>query len=208
MSVDHCTVDTEDWLGSNSCTIGDVGGGVLGSEVAHLGTNGDGFLWNDVTLPADNNKEICGRITVWPVGLTLRTEEDGRAIASAPDGVYIAQYQLYVDYVATGPIVPITFTFGTGIISVVMGWTEGNDVVNAQVYFGPIGSPVNANMNWTESDEGIVINGIASQAAEIVMGWIESGDVVSVSVFNANGGYTINDDYMVEIPAQDGIVEL
>lgn len=105
-------IDTSEWI-SSSEIIGDTGGGVLGSDIPSTGLSGAGYAYNDLSLPADAGKEICGRITTWPVGLTtFAAREDTSFDATAPDGVYTFQYQLYVDYVATGSPTTVTLTFG------------------------------------------------------------------------------------------------
>lgn len=111
-------IDTSEWI-SSSEIIGDTGGGVLGSAIPSSGTSGAGYAYNDLSLPADAGKEICGRITTWPVGLTtFAAREDTSFDATAPDGVYTFQYQLYVDYVATGSPTTVTLTFGGGSVTV------------------------------------------------------------------------------------------
>lgn len=175
MSVDSCTVDIEDWQGADSCTVGDVGGGLLGSEMV-VG----GFLHGDLTLPADANKEICGRITYWPPGLDLRTDEDGGYIASANDGTYVAQYQLYVDYVATGPVTSLTFAFGTGAVSAVIAWTEGSEVFAAS---GTVAPPTRtAVISWTEGSETFAMTGTVSApgANALSIGWTEGSEVFAI----------------------------
>lgn len=113
MSVDSCTVDTEDWQGADICTIGDVGGGVLGSEIASSGTDGAGYAYADLTLPGDANKQICGRITTWPASGTLYAYEDTSfTYVPAGDGTTSFQYQLYVDYIATGPVTTVPLNSG------------------------------------------------------------------------------------------------
>lgn len=115
MSTDSCTVDTEDWQGADICTIGDVGGGLFGSEIASSGTNGPGYAYNDLALPADAGKEICGRITTWPATGTLYAYEDTSfTYAPAGDGATSFQYQLYVDYVAVGSPQTVSLTSGGG----------------------------------------------------------------------------------------------
>lgn len=115
MSADTLIVDVEDWQGADTCTIGDVGGGVLAEDLASAGDDGPGFLYESVTLPADNGKEIAGRFATIPAGLTLLAEEDGGVIASATtDGTYQTMWQMYVNMVPTGPLTPLTFVFGSG----------------------------------------------------------------------------------------------
>jgi hypothetical protein len=88
--------------------------GVLGSLIPSTGDNGAGYTYNDLSLPADNTKEICGRITSWPSAGTLTAYEDTSfEFSGAPDGAYAFQYQLYVDGVAVGSPSTVSLSVGT-----------------------------------------------------------------------------------------------
>jgi hypothetical protein len=107
-------VDSSPWI-SGALLVGDAGLGVLGSEVPASGENGAGYLYNDLSLPADADKEVCGRITTWPSAGTLYAYEDSSfTFTGAPDGSYSFAYQLYVDGVATGSPTTATLEVGAG----------------------------------------------------------------------------------------------
>ena len=106
------------WI-SSAFLFGDGGLGVLGSEVPSSGPSGAGYIYNDLTLPDDASKEVCGRITTWPTAGTLTAYEDSSfTFTGAPDGSYFFQYQLYVDGVATGSPATVDLIIGEGIIAV------------------------------------------------------------------------------------------
>jgi hypothetical protein len=108
-------IDTSEWI-AGSLLIGDTGLGVLGSAIPSTGGSGAGYAYNDLSLPADSTKEICGQITTWPSAGTLTAYEDTSFdFSGAPDGTYTFTYQLYVDGVATGS--PATVTLSVGTIS-------------------------------------------------------------------------------------------
>lgn len=95
-------IDAEEWI-PGALLIGDIGGGVLGSSIPATGDDGSAYAYNDLVLPDDAGKEICGRITSWPVGLTEFTVfEDTSFVAAGPNGTYSFVYDLYVDYVNVG----------------------------------------------------------------------------------------------------------
>lgn len=96
-------------LGTPNC-------GVLGSEIAPPNTDGlPGYCYNDLTLPDDDEKNICGRITTWPATGTLIAYEDTSFdFTPAGDGVESFQYQLYVDGVAVGDPAIVMLTSGDG----------------------------------------------------------------------------------------------
>ena len=96
--------------------------GVLGSLIPSTGDHGAGYCYNDLSLPADANKEICGRVTAWPSAGTLFAYEDTSfSFTGAPDGTYTFQYQLYVDGVATGS--PATVTLLQGNVAAALAAT-------------------------------------------------------------------------------------
>ena len=108
-------IDTTEWI-SGSLLIGETGLGVLGSAIPATGESGAGYAYNDLSLPADNAKEICGRITTWPTNGTLFAYEDTSFDYTAlSDGADSFAYQLYVDGVAVG--LPTTVSLITGIAS-------------------------------------------------------------------------------------------
>ena len=107
-------IDSAEWI-SGALIIGETGFGVLGSAIPSTGDNGPGYAYNDLSLPADNTKEICGRITTWPTLGTLTAFEDTSFEFTGPDGSHSFQYQLYVDGVATGS--PVTVSLSVGAVS-------------------------------------------------------------------------------------------
>lgn len=77
---------------------GNGGLGVLGSEVPSTGTHGPGYLYNDLTFPADANKEVRGVILTVPSSGTFFAYEDSSfSLIGAADGSYTFTYALYVD---------------------------------------------------------------------------------------------------------------
>lgn len=95
-------VDTSPLI-SGALVCGNRGLGVLGSAVPSTGDNGAGYLYNDLSLPADANKEVRGLILTQPSAGTLYAYEDSSfEFTGAPDGSYTFTYRLYVDGADTG----------------------------------------------------------------------------------------------------------
>lgn len=95
-------VDTVSWI-PGAIVVGNRGLGVLADDLPSEGDSGDSYLFNDVTLPEDSGKEICGRIITRPSAGTLYAYEDGSfEFTDAPDGTYSFTYSLYVDGVSPG----------------------------------------------------------------------------------------------------------
>lgn len=110
-------VDTTDLI-SGAIVVGDVGHGVLGSQIATEGTDGPGYLYNAISLPADADKEIRGLITRWPSGALQVWEDSSFVYVGSAD---YALYQLFVD----GSASTTDIGYGPGIGRVNLG------VVNA-----------------------------------------------------------------------------
>lgn len=105
-------IDTSEWIAS-SLIIGETGLGVLGSDIPSTGADGVSILYNDITLPADADKEIRALKLTDPSDGDLFIYEDGSlTFANAADGEYTFTYQLYVDGVSTGS--PATVTLNVG----------------------------------------------------------------------------------------------
>lgn len=74
---------------------GGGGLGVLGSLIAHGGTNGDGYGYKSIALPADANKEYYFLLGTKPAGLTFSDTENTDFAASANDGTYVYPFTEY-----------------------------------------------------------------------------------------------------------------
>jgi len=116
-------VDTVSLI-SGAIVCGNRGLGVLGSLIPASGDHGPGYTYNDLSLPADNGKEICGRITTWPTGGALTTYEDTSFEYSGTTDTF--QYQLYVDGVAVG--LPTTVTLQVGAATAQISVTSDSSV--------------------------------------------------------------------------------
>jgi hypothetical protein len=106
-------VDTASLI-PGAIVVGNRGLGVLGSAIPSTGLYGPSYLYNDLVLPADANKEIRGLIVTPPSAGTFFAYEDGSfSLIGAPDGTYAFVYRLYVDGVDLGTAVG-TITIGAG----------------------------------------------------------------------------------------------
>lgn len=92
---------------------GGGGRGVLGSLVAHVGTNGDGYGYKSLSLPADANKEYYFPLGTRPAGLTFDASEDTGATASGADGTYVYPFSAVENGINIGSS-SFSVTFGAG----------------------------------------------------------------------------------------------
>lgn len=100
---------------SGKTVAGNRGLGVLASTVPSTGLSGASFLYNDLTLPADNSKEVYGLILTVPSAGTFYAYEDGSfSLIGAPDGTYTFTYRLFVNGVDSGTATAV-ITVGAGV---------------------------------------------------------------------------------------------
>lgn len=105
--------DSTELISGSWLTSAYAGHGILAEDIPATGEHGASVLYDQVTLPADNGKEIRAEILTTPTGLTTwLQDEDGTVDATAPDGVYTYPIQVYVDGVALGSTKTVTLTFG------------------------------------------------------------------------------------------------
>ena len=137
-------VDTASWI-PGAIVVGNRGLGVLAEDIPSEGDNGASFLYNDISLPSDSGKEICGRVTTWPSAGALYAYEDGSfEFSGAPDGNFAFQYQLYVDGAASG----------TGTVSLQVGDStiDFSVTTDAAAFSGSAGSGAEARISVVASD--------------------------------------------------------
>ena len=144
-------IDTSPFY-ANTLLIGDPGFGLLGSQIAATGDDGPGYLYNDISLPADADKEISGEIVTWPLHGELFADEDGSFIYT-PDTGYVGtdsfEYQLRVEGEPIGSptLVDLTVVGDTQYITIcdaLQGNSTSQVAVN-QTHLATVGSVAQAN---------------------------------------------------------------
>ena len=174
-------VDTASWI-PGAIVVGNRGLGVLADAIPSDGDNGASFLYNDISLPADSGKEICGRITTWPSSGTLYAYEDGSfEFTGAPDGQYSFDYTLFVDGMSSG----------TGTVSLQVGDSTVDFAVttDASVFSGSAGSGgaisidavADASVFFGASGSGGAASITALTDASVFFGSAKSGAMASIA---------------------------
>lgn len=107
------------WI-SNAYVFGGGGLGVLAENIPPTGDNGGSFLYPAVTLPADNGKEICGRITTWPTGGTLVAGENG-AFEYTPSGIGPDYFEYLLIVAGIDSTTDIGYGAGIGRVNLQVG---------------------------------------------------------------------------------------
>lgn len=107
-------VDSSSWI-TGAIVVGDPGLGVKAELIPSSGENGAGYAYASLDFPADNGKEVCGRITAWPTNGTLTAFEDtGFEYTGSSDAF---AFQLYVDGVAVGSSQTVSITVGQSVVT-------------------------------------------------------------------------------------------
>lgn len=107
-------VDTSSLI-PGAIVCGNRGLGVIGSAIPSDGDHGAGYAYNDLSLPADANKEIRGEIlTVPSSGNFFAYEDTSFELDGAADGTYTFSYRLYVDGADLGTA---TATIVVGVVN-------------------------------------------------------------------------------------------
>ena len=134
-------VDTSSLI-SGALVCGNRGLGVLGSEVPSTGDNGAGYVYNDLSLPADANKEVRGLIVTPPSAGTFFAYEDSSFEFTAPNGAYSFTYRLFVDGADLGTA---TVTLSVGSTPVEITCTLGT--ATATGYAATLSQAINVACN-------------------------------------------------------------
>ena len=122
---------------AGAVVVGNTGLGVLGSDVPISGDAGASYLYNDLSLPADNNVEVRGLIVTPPSAGAFFAFEDGSFNSTgAPDGSYSFVYRLFADGVDLGTT---TASLTLGASGGVAGSVALDGADPAGVMFGQIG---------------------------------------------------------------------
>ena len=137
--------------------------GVLGSLIPATGDNGAGYTYNDLSLPADNAREICGRITAWPSAGTLYAyEATSFEFSGAPDGSYSFAYQLLVDGVAVGSPTSVALSVGSATAQFTVTTDSPSFSINAAATSSAI---FNALIDDAVFSGGAVVSGVPNEVS-------------------------------------------
>lgn len=159
---------------ADAFNFGDRGLGVLGSEIASTGTNGPGYVYSDLVLPADANKEYRGYVIAPPGVGTFFAYEDTSFTYSGPSTSFT--YRLYEDGVDLGTQV---VTINMLAPSVSATWTEANDVFNLSA--SSDSTTVGVTLGWTEANDIAAISANSAVATVTsTLGWTEQSDICSI----------------------------
>lgn len=159
-------IDTTEWI-SGAYIVGETGLGVLGSAIPSTGEHGASYLYNDLSLPADDDKEIRGLIVTPPSAGTFYAWEDGSfSLVGAADGEYTFLYRLYVDGVDSG----------TATATITIGATSSGSIAGEAILAGIVA-------------EGSMASGASLlSGAAILSGMDAGGGISGLSVLGSLSG--------------------
>lgn len=163
--------------------------GVLGSNIPSSGLSGPAYTYNDLDLPSDADKYIRGVITTTPsVGNFFAYEDTSFTFSGAPDGVYYATYQLYVDNSVVGSPATITLTVGSGntTINCTKGAVVATGLITSVLQQSVINTSVGTATAYGKDASlgGIVVCSTGNSVADGKTSAISATTVVSASKGN------------------------
>ena len=143
---------------------GHRGLGVRGSQVPASGDAGAGFLYNDLSLPADADKEVRGLIITPPAAGTLVVNEDSSFTFAAPDGVYSFVYRLFVDGADLGTA---TVTLAVGVVA---QYAHPTADAATGAWIASTGSDLFAMLDEAAADDADYISTTYASICEVALG--------------------------------------
>lgn len=155
---------------SNAYHFGNRGLGLKGSEIASAGTHGAGYIYDDLVLPADANKEYSGFVETPPGVGTFFAYEDSSFTYVGPSASFV--YRLREDGVDKGTAT-VQLTAGVGANNV---WTEADDIhsVSATLTLTTSGA-----MSWAEESD--TSSGQISLRVTGTASYTEEDDLTSIA---------------------------
>lgn len=185
-------IDTAELI-SGAYVIGETGLGVLGSAIPSTGEHGASFLFNDLSLPADNDKEIRGLIITPPSAGTFFAWEDGSfSLVGAPDGEYTFLYRLYVDGsdlgIATSTVViGVDGLYGSAELS---GITAGGTIVGGALPDVPL-TDIQMQQLFAWVNDLALVHGLIPGADLVVTPTARSAGTVAQTINTAGSTVTV-----------------
>jgi hypothetical protein len=177
---------------SGAYVIGDVGLGVLGSAVPSTGEHGASYLYNDLDLPADADKEIRGLIVTPPSAGTFYAYEDGSfSFVGAPSGTYTFVYRLYVDGADLGTATA-TIYLGDGVsgAAVLTGITAGGTIIGGGFPDMPL-TNIQMQQLFSWVNELALVHGLVSGADLVVTETARTAGAVEQTITTVGGTVTV-----------------
>lgn len=147
---------------ASSYHFGNRGLGVLGSAIPSTGTNGPSYMYNDLTLPADANKEYSGFVVTPPGIGTFFAYEDGSFTYTGASTSFV--YKLREDGVDKGNQT-VTITMSTTPTATI-GWTEANDT--SAITANVATTTRTAQIGYTEANDISAVTGNVATVADTV----------------------------------------
>lgn len=157
---------------TDSYHFGNRGLGVIGSFISSTGVSGPGYVYNDLSLPADADKEYIGFIVTPPATGQFFAFEDTSFEYTGPSTTFT--YKLYEDGVDLGNQ---TVTLNMGGIDSSASWTEASDINNNEVII-----TIATTLNWSEETDSTSIVGNVGTSSSGSVSWSEDVDTSNISV--------------------------
>jgi hypothetical protein len=161
--------------------------GILGSAIPSTGTHGPSAIYNDLSLPADNNKDYSLRLTAWPASGSLFMYEDGSSVfIPAANGTFTATAMLVENGVDVSSET-LTYNSGSGIVVCTVGSAVASGA-QASVLAGVtisanvgIATAAGAPATVTNSSATVIACGVGSAIASGALARIYQGRTIAAT---------------------------
>ena len=177
-------IDTAELI-SGAYVIGETGLGVLGSAIPSTGLHGAGYLFNDITLPAEADDEFYGLILTPPgAGTFFAWEDTSISLLDAPDGIYPFTYRGFKNGVTYGDVTSY-ITIGSGL--------SGSATLDDITASGGLGSTGASDLGGSATLDDITASGNLAQAgASDLSGGATLGGITASGNLAGGGFIPIN----------------
>lgn len=168
---------------SDRVVVGGYGLGVLAEDVPSSGDAGAGYMYNDLSFPADNGKEVYGKITRFPTLGTLAANEDSSFTYDGDTDYF--EYELYVDGVLVG---------GTTRVDLIVGGTVVQ-AIPTSISVSPSVGTVTTDINVFGISSAI---DVSTSVGSVTIGQVIEGIPTSISVSPSVGTVTYTSATVVD----------
>lgn len=186
-------IDTTELI-TGAYVIGETGLGVLGSAVPSTGEHGASYLYNDLSLPADNDKEMRGLIVTPPSDGTFYAWEDGSfSLIGAADGEYTFTYRLFVDGVDLGTADVEIFIGTEGLYgaAVLSGITTSGTIIGGGFPDTPLtNTQMQQLFSWV--NELALVHGLVAGSDLVVTTTARTAGTVNQTISTAGSTVTVS----------------
>lgn len=174
-------VDSGNWI-SGKTVVGQRGLGILAQNIPSTGTHGPALAYNDLSFPADNDKEVRVEIITQPASGTWFVYEDTSFTYTGPDNTTnTGTYKLWVAGVDMGNA---TVTLNTGVLDATTPVMVGSLASSAITTSG-------FTLSWSAATDNVGVTGY-EVSIDNGTSYTNVGNVLTISETSLAAGTVYN----------------